>query len=102
MDAIPPIFTSPFKTEWSHLCIRSAELAETSIRSVVASFIVEFEILVVLKGKFAFSLMNLAWKNGRNPTILTSPFKTEWSYLCISSAELAATSIRSVLASFIV
>jgi hypothetical protein len=55
MVGIPPIFTSQGETEWSRLCITTADLAATTRRSVATSLVVEFELLVAFKRKFVFS-----------------------------------------------
>ena len=46
MDAIPPIFTSNGKTELCHLYISSAKLVATTRRNIVASLVIEFQVIV--------------------------------------------------------
>jgi hypothetical protein len=68
MAAIPPMFMFPGENKWSQPCVSCVKLAATLIRSVVASFMVKFKILLVLKRKFIFSHETVAWKNGRHST----------------------------------
>ena len=49
MVVIPPILTTDGKTGCCHLYISRAELAANFNRSYVASLIVEFEIIELLK-----------------------------------------------------
>ena len=52
---IPLMFRShKGEVGWSHLCISSAKLAATTKGTVIASFVNEFEILLVFRGKFVF------------------------------------------------
>jgi hypothetical protein len=70
-----------FKTEWSHLCIRSAELAATSLERRCLLHVLRSWL--ILKGSWFF-LMKLAeeWTQLQQYSHLC---KTEWSHLCIRS-----------------
>jgi len=102
MVNIPPIFTFPGRTEWSHLYISLAKLAVHSNKRTVASLVVEFEISwLPWESSFSFS-----WKwHGRMVAIspiFTFPEKNEWLHLYIGLAEIAAYSNKRIVASLVV
>jgi hypothetical protein len=68
MAAIPPIITFMGLAEWPQLRIVRAELGAPERRSVLASLVTEFEILLVLEKPFFCFVMKMAWKNGRHFT----------------------------------
>jgi hypothetical protein len=54
MVGISLIVTHFGENEWSHVCMRAAEHAVSSNRSIVASLLIDFEISSVFKGMVVF------------------------------------------------
>ncbi len=66
MDGTRPKKTFGVIKEPSHLCIGPIELAATESRRTLASFIVEFEILLFFNLQFVYFVLKMTWTNGRH------------------------------------